>query len=130
MKLHKSNQFRYIKRMGIKQQKLINVLCCFIPLSLVQVQICRRTEGCAKQRLRCACQRYTVQPNGTVGLFTILLTSHKPMRILKATSKATPALAATGVRSVKTAVDRIPRPNKFLPPNLRARQPPGIWVII
>jgi len=52
------------------------------------------------------------------------------MRILKATRKATPVLAATGVSSVKTAVDRIPRPNKFLPPNLRAKHPPGSCVTI
>ena len=59
-----------------------------------------------------------------------ILTSHKPMRILNVTSNPTLARAATGVRSVKTAVDRMPRPNKFLPPNLRANIPPGSCVMM
>lgn len=57
-----------------------------------------------------------------------LQTSHSPMKILRATRKPIPALADSGVSSVNRAVDRMPSPNRFLPPNFRARKPPGSCV--
>lgn len=57
-------------------------------------------------------------------------TSPNPSKARRAIRAGAPPLVTTiGVNNVKTAVDKIPSPKEYFPPNFSAIIPPGMWVI-
>ncbi len=62
--------------------------------------------------------------------FQIFHTSPTPSKKRTIDRNKAPRLAAHGVVSVNIAVDKIPNPSVYFPPNFCATRPPGMCVIM